>query len=377
MTTHVRSYISSFFVAVFIQTFALCLLGLTDLSAQQQEGTASTSPNASAGAVPSQGAEPRTDEVSPATDAIRLTDAATNADPVSTADSKVKSDPRYHIGPGDVIQIRVFNHPNLSLDAVRVDGTGLIRMPLLNEVKAACLSENELADLLAHDYSEYLKDPQIDVFVKEFSSEPVAVNGAVQKPGAFQLQRQVRLRELLMIAGGPTSIAGPTIQILHDDSALLCENSASRSRTRDNPQAELVDYNDMVKGTGDNPYVRPGDFVNVPEANQAYVVGNVYKPTPVPLNGPVTISRAIAMAGGALPNSQSKLRLLRVNPGAGGTREILIDLKTVERQTSEDLLLLPGDIVEVPFSTAKAMLKQVFVSFASAALVYYPVIYIK
>jgi polysaccharide export outer membrane protein len=376
VNTYTSSHGYTVFLALLIRAFSVSLLVVTGLCAQQ-ESAPLTPPNAAAGAAQSQGAQPVEDQASASADARRLTNSAANSDTVSSPDSSTKSDPRYHIGPGDVLEIRVFNRPNLSLDAVRVDASGLIRMPLLNEVKAACLSENELSEVLAHGYSEYLKDPQIYIFIKEFSSEAVQINGAVQKPGAFQLQRQVRLRELLMIAGGPTSIAGPTIQILHDDSALLCEDSTSRRRSRENPQAELVDYNDMVKGAGNNPYIRPGDFINVPEANQAYVVGNVYKPTPVPLNGPVTISRAIAMAGGALPSSQSKLRLLRVIPGAGGTREILIDLKSVQTQTNEDLLLLPGDIVEVPFSTAKAILKQVFTSFASSALFYYPVLYIK
>lgn len=375
MSSYARKHTLVVFAALAIRFLAVSLLAGTALWGQEETAPA-IPPNATVGARPSQEGQAANNEVSPSTGASRLEDLNAS-DAAPTADSNAKADPRYRIGPGDVLQVRVFNHPNLSIDAVRVDAAGLIRMPLLNEVKAACLSENELSDTLARAYSEYLKDPQIDIFIKEFSSEPVEVNGAIQKPGSFQLQRQVRLRELIMIAGGPTPVAGPTIEILHDASALLCEDPRARRGSRENPQAELVDYSDMVKGVGNNPYILPGDFVNVPEANEAYVVGNVYKPTPVPLNGPMTISRAIAMAGGALPNSQNKLRLLRAIPGAGGTREILIDLKTVETQTKEDLFLQPGDIVEVPFSTAKAVLKTVFTSFASAALIYYPIIYIK
>lgn len=378
-------------LTVIARVLVFALLAMTSVHAQ--EGAApSQDPTAAPGpVVQSQGAQPADSRATPSAGAIPVvTDtrpdngsrmpAADQTAPTAEPDLKhspataPRQDPRYHIGPGDVLAIHVFDRPNLSRDEIRVDAMGMIRLPLISEVKAACLAENELADVLAQQYSVYLKDPQIDVFVKDFSSEPVEVNGAVQKPGAFQLERQVRLRELLMIAGGPTPAAGPNIQILHDESALLCEDPAGKSSP--SREAELVNYNDMVKGVGDNPFVHPGDFINVPEGNQAYVVGNVYKPTPVALNDPVTISRAIAIAGGTLPNSQGKIRLIRAT-STGGTREIVLDLKTVNTQMKEDLTLQPGDIVEVPFSTTKAILKAVFTSFASAATIYYPLIYIK
>ena len=393
MDSRTRSYRPADYFVVVMRALLFCCLIVTTVRAQQESASAQQ-PQAPAGAaaqsqdaqsaqgpvVPSAGAipvpaDPNTSGRSPAGPERNAQGTApTEPDLKHSSATAPKLDPRYHIGPGDVLAIQVFDRPNLSRDEVRVDALGMIRMPLLNDVKAACLAENELADLLARQYSVYLKDPQIDVFVKEFSSEPVEVNGAVQKPGAFQLQRRVRLRELLMIAGGPNPDAGPNIQILHDESAMLCESPAAPSSG--NPEAELVNYTDMVKGVGDNPYVRPGDFINVPEGNQAYVVGNVYKPTPVPLNDPVTISRAIAIAGGALPNSQSRIRLIRAT-STGGTREIVLELKTVQTQMKEDLTLMPGDIVEVPFSTTKAMLKSVFMSFASAATVYYPLVYLK
>jgi len=376
-------------IAALAGALLLCCLAVTNLHAQQGNDPAKQSgaPAAgsqsqdsqpvavpSAGAIPvtadpntsgrsSQGSEPNTQTTAPTEPELKHSPATTP-----------KPDPRYHIGPGDVLTIQVYDHTDLSKDQVRVDAMGMIRMPLLSDVKAACLSENELADQLAQQYSVYLKNPQIDVFVKEFSSEPVEVNGAVQKPGAFQLERRVRLRELLMIAGGTIPEAGPNIQILHDESALLCENPAGSAAG--NPEVQFVNFNDMAKGVGDNPYIQPGDFVNVPQANQAYVVGNVYKPTPVALNDPMTISRALAIAGGVLPNSQSKVHLIRATP-VGGTREIVLDLKTVQTQTTEDLTLMPGDIVEVPLSTVKLIIKSVFVSFASAASIYYPLAYIK
>src|SRR6266853_4923445 len=77
-----------------------------------------------------------------------------NTQASATANSSTaKDDERYRIGPGDVLDIRFYNRPQLSREAVRVDGHGMIRMPLVEgEIKAACLTESELATEIAAHY---------------------------------------------------------------------------------------------------------------------------------------------------------------------------------------------------------------------------------
>jgi len=88
-------------------------------------------------------------------------------------------DNRYRIGPGDVLDIRILNRPNLSRDAVRVEGSGMIRMPLIDtEIQAACKTEGELAKEIATRYTKFYRQPQVDVFIKEYHSRQVAVIGA-------------------------------------------------------------------------------------------------------------------------------------------------------------------------------------------------------
>jgi len=88
-------------------------------------------------------------------------------------------DDRYRIGPGDVLDIRVYNRPQLSREAVRVEGNGMIRMPLVeNDIQAACLTEGELAKEISTRYARYYKNLQVDVFIKEYHSKQVAVIGA-------------------------------------------------------------------------------------------------------------------------------------------------------------------------------------------------------
>ena len=118
--------------------------------------------------------------------AQQVTEKKETTPSVAPAREPTREDERYRIGPGDLLDVRIFNRPQLSRDAVRVDAKGVIRMPLIEEdIQAACLTESELAKEVAQRYRKYQRNPQVDVFVKEYNSQPVAVIGAVDKPGRF------------------------------------------------------------------------------------------------------------------------------------------------------------------------------------------------
>jgi polysaccharide export outer membrane protein len=263
----------------------------------------------------------------------------------------------YRIGIGDVLDIRVFGRPQLSHDAVRVDGSGKIRMPLQEEeVQASCRTETELAREIATLYLKYVRRPQVDVFIREYSSQPVAVIGAVSKPGRFQLQRPVRLLELLTFAGGPTERAGRSIQVVHAETTPSCEGEALTAAGG----AGLVAYGltDALAGRDDaNPYVRPGDVISIAEAEQVFVVGNVARPSSIPLKEPLTVSRAIAMAGGVSAYSKrDRIRIIRQLAASTTKMEIFVDLKAIEKLHATDVVLQANDIVEVPVSGGKRLL---------------------
>ena len=134
------------------------------------------------------------------------------------------NDQVYRIGPGDVLDIRIYNKPQLARDAVRVEGNGMIRMPLIEtEIQAACRTEGELAKEISSRYAKYYKNLQVDVFIKEYHSKQVAIIGAVNDQSRFELQRRVRLLELLTYAKGPSLRAGQTINIVHSQAASLCQ----------------------------------------------------------------------------------------------------------------------------------------------------------
>lgn len=262
--------------------------------------------------------------------------------------SRSQPDTLYRIGPGDVLSITILDRPELSGDAVRVDGRGIIPMPLIpGGLQVSCRTEEEIAKEIARGYAKYLKDPEVKVFVSQYQSQPVAAIGAVNSPGRFQLQRRVRLLQLLTFANGPHASAGRSIQIIHDATAPSCAEPSSDTDA-------LVSFNlsDTMRGLEHaNPYVRPGDIITILVAEQVFVLGNVRAPSTLPFRDSLTLSQAIAMVGGTLPDTKKeRVRIVRQVPG-GTKTEIFVDLKAIDKQQAQDFELQANDIVEIPRNT--------------------------
>ena len=267
-------------------------------------------------------------------------------------------DDRYRIGPADVLDIRIYNRPQLSREAVRVEGNGMIRMPLIeNEIQAACLTEGELAKEISTRYARYYKNLQVDVFIKEYHSKQVAIIGAVNEQSRFELQRRVRLLELLTYAKGPSTKAGQTINIVHSTAASFCKQADDADTSTAFSSYKL---SEVLQGDPKaNPYLEAGDIVTLPEADQVYIVGNVFMPLTISLKEPITLTRAIAMAGGLKQDTRKdKIRVLRQEPGTTIRKEITVDLSAIEKKRSEDLALAPNDIIDVPTSAGKSFLRS-------------------
>lgn len=279
----------------------------------------------------------------------------------------LEPDDSYLISPGDVLEIRVFNRPQFSRESVRVNEEGRIRLPFVeNDIRVTCLTERELSDKLTEIYKEYIRTPQVDVMIREYQSQPVAVLGSVRNPSRLQLlrRRQIRLLELLAFVGGPSEKAGRSIQVIRTGKGFQCQakEMISSSAPEEDPASAASFYKlkDTLAGdTSSNPYIQPGDIVILPEADQAFIVGNVLKPSTLSLQEPITISQAIAMSGGVLPDTnRDKVRILRQQPGSPAKKELIVDLKAIEKQQAEDILLQPNDIVDIPVSGKKRLLKS-------------------
>src|SRR3990167_2634341 len=110
--------------------------------------------------------------------------------------------PDYRISPNDLMEFNVFGVPDMKRD-VRVNASGQVSLPLIGPVQVAGLTSQDAEQLIATKYREkYLRDPQVSLFIKEFTTQRVAIEGAVTKPGIYPVSGQLTLLRALALSGG-------------------------------------------------------------------------------------------------------------------------------------------------------------------------------
>jgi protein involved in polysaccharide export with SLBB domain len=193
--------LSSGFHRVLIVILGVILLGVT---ANQYAQSQQTEPPAAASSDGSDGRlGPQDLRVEPAVRTSAGTPTPeTPSDYRQPAALSARPTDNYIIGPEDVLDIDVFNVPELA-KSVRVANDGTISLALIGQVEAAGLTSDQLREKVEKKYSQtYLQDPHVSVFVKEFHAQPVSVIGAVEQPGLYQLTGPRTLIEMLSMAGG-------------------------------------------------------------------------------------------------------------------------------------------------------------------------------
>jgi polysaccharide export outer membrane protein len=280
---------------------------------------------------------------------------------------------RYRIGPGDEIIIEVARHPIYSA-VKRVDDRGMITLHRINQpIQAVCKTENELSQEIANLYKRIIREPYVNVYVKDYKSQPVAVMGAVEKGGQFFINRKMRLIQAVSLAGGPTKEAGSKVILARMGDVDLCSNNIA-SENGETLKGKVYTYNLRRIIEGDeqsNPWVEPGDIVSILEADKAYVIGNVKEQKTILLKEPVTLTQAIAAAGGADASSKLKQVFILRQDDQGNKQRLPYDLLAINSSKGKDPYLLPNDIVEVPVDAKKSnldTLKKAFINGLPAVL---------
>ncbi len=257
----------------------------------------------------------------------------------------------YRIGPGDVLLIEVAGEPDLK-HKVKVLEQGTIRLRHIDrDLKVAGLNEHEAAALLRQEFLVILKEPQVTVFIEEYRAKMASIAGAVNKPLQMALTREIRVYDLISQAGGLSDKAGSVIQLIH---------------TQEPEGVETIQVADLIRKPELNRVVRDGDFVNVPEAGIIYVSGNVNKPGAFPLKESLKLSQAVAMAGGAAPDSKKKEVVLQRadGPDQSASTKQIVNLFEIEKDPSKDILLKPYDVILVPESNRAKQTRSLVQAFA-------------
>ncbi|MBI1816472.1 MAG: polysaccharide biosynthesis/export family protein [Deltaproteobacteria bacterium] len=284
----------------------------------------------------------------------------------------------YHIGPGDLVEINVFDTEDLDR-TVRVSGAGYVTLPLIGAIKADGLTERELeADITQHLEAKFIRNPQVNVFVQDYGSQKVSVMGAVLRPGQYSLTKDKNtILDMLSEAGGLARDAGSRIYLLpgeridHAKIAMLA--SAERLGVGDRAVVSdaldassdpiVIDVRDILDAGTQTALTLPsraGDVIVVPEGGQFLVDGWVEKPGSYPLTRGVSVLGAVTAAGGPLyPAATSEVQVVRTQ--RNGTRMTLsADLKGIMDGRGQDIPLEAGDIVYVPANALKVPLYALY-----------------
>lgn len=247
------------------------------------------------------------------------------------------------LGPGDEVEIAVYGAPDLS-EHTRVSAEGNISIPLIGLVRVAGLTSSEAEGAIEAQLRQnnIVNDPQVSLYVKEYTSASISVSGEVAKPGAYSALGPHRLFDVLQAAGGLTEKAANRAVISHRGSA--------KPITVELPK-------DPTERALSNVEILPGDTVVVPAAPIVYVLGEVSKPGGYILNSTngVTLLRVFAAAGG--PTHAASLggtKMVRRTPS--GLQELQVPLKNILRAKAPDMPVQGDDIIYVPSSTIKTIL---------------------
>jgi len=246
----------------------------------------------------------------------------------------------YQIGPNDLLEITVYELPELN-QTVRVSEDGSITLSLLGRVEVAKLTAQELEKKLASLLDQqYTNGAHVTVFIREY--QKVSVLGAVGRPGMYELVGPTTLLQIIAQAGGLTALAMRDIYVY-----------------RQGPDGEqtriVVNIEDLtIRGLpGLNIELRPKDVVTVPldQTLNVFVFGEVRTPGVVSFLGSkrITLLQAIAQAGGTTEwAKKTKVIIKRKDKKTGQEIVIHVNIKDMLKNKQADIYLEEGDVVIVP-----------------------------
>jgi polysaccharide export outer membrane protein len=286
---------------------------------------------------------------------------------MSALSARRTSSKDYRIGPDDLIEVNVFEDEKLN-KTVRVSSQGNVSLPLIGILRVKGLTgsemEREIRDLLSE---KYLQDPHVIIFIKEYHNQRISVMGAVTKPGVYDVTGEKTVLDLLSLAGGIRDDAGKILFLIRPPSMdgdgkkkgkePEAEAEAEGAKTLTAELEELLIKGDLSL----NFSLQHGDVINIPPAGKVFVGGLVQNPGGFTMNKSMTLSQAIAVAGGlSVKADGSETRIFRYS-GRGDQKEVLtFNAYAIEKGQIGDPYLQENDVIFVPRSGSKTVLLEMW-----------------
>jgi polysaccharide export outer membrane protein len=258
------------------------------------------------------------------------------------------------LGPGDLLEVGVYNVPELATKA-RIGNSGDVYLPLIDYVHVGDLTVEEAQSLIEKRLEDggFVRNAHVTIFLDESASQGVTILGEITRPGIYPALGDRKLYDMISAAGGFTVSAGRKVSVI-----------------RQHSQAGPITVNlprNLADDLQDNIEILPGDTITVPRAPVIYVVGDVGRPTGLLVdNGTLTVLQALALAGGT--NRTAKMGGTRIiRKGPTGMTETRVPLKKMLEAKAPDMNLQADDILFVPLSGVRVAAGRGFEAAISAA----------
>jgi polysaccharide biosynthesis/export protein len=255
----------------------------------------------------------------------------------------------YHINPMDLLEIKVLQAPDMAR-SVRVDARGNVSLPLIGVVPAAGLTSYELEQSIATKLAQdMIRDPQVSVFIKEFTSQRVTVQGFVLRPGVYDFQGRATLLQAISMGGGLVEKADQNhVKVIRRKSA-----------TTGADETIVYDLVEIRKSGSPDPVLKGGDVVVVEEAAPITVEGAVARPGVLYPRGRATLMMVISQSGGLLDLADpSEIKIFSPNE-TGQQVKLAYDYNLIQDGKLKDPEVRPGDTVVVEKSALRSAIKGV------------------
>jgi polysaccharide biosynthesis/export protein len=254
--------------------------------------------------------------------------------------------PALEIGPNDLLQVTVYESPELS-GTFRVSQAGTIRLPMVDqEIAASGLYPRDLeVKIKAALVNEHLVvNPVVTITVAEYQSRTVSVVGEVHHPLTFQAVGRVTLLDAIARAEGISEAAG--------DEVLVSEGQVGDGRTHSQAVVRRIPLKELMSARSPelNLTLRGGEEIRIPGQGHVSVVGNVRKPGSFAINRdqPPTVLNALAESEGLTPFANDRVYIYRSVDSVQAKQEIPVDLKKILDRKAPDLPLQAGDLLYIP-----------------------------
>jgi polysaccharide export outer membrane protein len=274
----------------------------------------------------------------------------------STQIAPTDASPSVRLGPGDLIEVNVYNVPELSTKA-RIGNSGDVYLPLIDYVHVGDITIEEAQVLIEKrlESGGFVRGPHVSIMLDESVSQGITILGEVARPGIYPAMGDRKLYDLISSAGGFTPSAGRKVSIIRQHG--------------EPPTITLNLPRNFADDVQDNVAIIPGDTISVPRAPIIYVVGDVQRPAGLLVdNGSLTVLQALALAGGT--NHTAKMGGVRIirKDSTGSMTETKVPLKKMLEAKVPDVTLQADDILFVPLSGARVAAGQGLSAAMSAAV---------